>query len=181
METMEAKPSGGMFKSALVHGLMISAVIIIISLIFYIAGDLRNQFAGYLILAVTIAGIIYVTFDYRNKQLGGYISYGGCIGYGVLVGLIIGIATGIFSYLLHAVISPELVEAARLEAERNLYRANPNLTDEQVEMALKMQNWISSPNGILVSSILGGAIQGLLISIIGGIFTRRKDPNAFDA
>jgi len=181
METMEAKNNGGMFKSALTHGLMISAVLIIISLIFYIIGDLRNQFAGYLTLAITIAGIIYFTFEYRNKNLGGYISYGESVGYGVLVGLIIGIVTGIFAYLLFTVISPELVEEARLEAERNLYRVNPNLTDEQVELALKMQYWMISPTGSLIMSIFGGAFQGLLISLIGGIFTKKKDPNAFDA
>lgn len=179
MENTESKPQSGMFKPALIHAVMISAVLIIYTLILYLAGQLQNTTLTWVSTAISFAGILYALFSYRNQNLGGYITYGKAILYGLVVGLMIGIFTGIFTYLLYGVISPELVEEARLLAETEMYRANPNLSSDQADMALKMQYLFVSPVGLLVASIFGGAIQGLIFGLIGGLFVKKKDPDAF--
>jgi len=179
MENTESKPQTGMFKPALIHAVMISAVLIIYTLILYLAGQLQNTTLTWISYAIAFAGILYALFSYRNQTLGGYIKYGQAVLYGLVVGLMIGIITGIFTFLLYGVISPELVEEARLLAETEMYRANPNLTSEQADMALRIQYLFVSPVGLLLASVFGGAIQGVIFGIIGGLFVKKKDPNAF--
>lgn len=177
MKNTDENNNAGIFKPALNHALIISAALIILSLTLYLTGQLQNQYAGWISAAISLVGIIYAIYNYRNQQLGGFISFGRAVGYGVVVGLIVGIITGLFAFLLYGVISPELVDEARLYAERELYKANPDLDYDQAQVMLKVQYWFISPTGMLVAGIFGGALQGLIFGIIGGIFARRKDNN----
>ncbi len=177
MKNMDENNNVGFMKPALNHALIISAALIILSLALYLSGQLQNRYAGWISTAISFVGIIYAIYNYRNQYQGGFISFGRAVGYGVVVGLIVGVITGIFAFLLYGVISPELVDEARLFAEKELYKANPDLDYDQAQMMLKVQYWFISPIGMLVAGIFGGALQGLIFGIIGGIFVRRKDPN----
>jgi hypothetical protein len=169
-----------LMKPAFIHGLIISAILIIISLGFYFAGFTQNRYAGWVSLAITVAGIIYAIYNYRDNYLDGYISYARAVGYGVLVGLAIGIITGIFAFLLYGYISPQLLEEARIEAERRIYRSSPDLGTEERDFVIALQQRFISPTGMLISSIFGSTFQGLLFGLIGGIFARRTRPESFE-
>ncbi len=180
MENSETRKPAGMLKPAINHSLIISAALIILSLIMYLTGNMQNKVGSWISYAIIIGGIIYAVINYRNETLGGYISYGKVVGYSVIVGLFVGIITGAFTFILYGYISPELVEEARLEAERRLYRSNPDIDYEMAQGILKMQYWMVKPYALFMMSILGGAIQGVLIGLIGGIFLKKTDPDAFD-
>jgi hypothetical protein len=180
MENPEENKNAPLLQPAIIHGLLISAVLIILSLGLYIAGLTQTRYVGWISTAISVSGIIYAIFNYRNNYLDGYISYARSVGYGVLVGLVIGIVTGIFAYLLYGFLSPELLDEARLAAERQIYRTNPEIADEEVGFILKIQELFISPGGMLISSIIGGSFQGLLFGLIGGIFVRRTRPESFE-
>jgi hypothetical protein len=180
MEYREDFEKAPLMQPAFIHGLIISAVLIILSLLLYFAGLTQNRYAGWTSTAITIAGIIYAIFNYRNQQLGGFISYGRSVGYGVLVGLVIGVITGVFAFLLYGYISPELLDEARLAAERRLYRTNPDLGADEMDFVVRMQERFISPGGMLIASIFGGTFQGLLFGLIGGVFARRTRPESFE-
>jgi hypothetical protein len=179
MEYQEENTSYPLYKPAFFHALIISAILIIISLGFYIAGLSHNRYAGWISLAVTVAGIFYAVFQYRNLHLGGFISYGRSVGYGALVGLFIGVITGIFAFLLYTYL-PELLEEARLEAERRVYRTSPDLGEQELDMVISLQQRFISPAGMLISSIFGATFQGLLIGLFAGLFARRTRPGSFE-
>ncbi len=180
MENTELNKQGGMLKPAITHSLIISAALIILSLILYLTGNMQSKAGTWISYIITIGGIIYAVINYRNENLGGFISYGQVVGYSVLVGLFTGIITGIFTFILYGYISPDLVEEARLEAEKQLYRNNPDIEYEMAEGILKMQYRLTEPPALLLMSTLGGALQGVIIGLIAGIFVRKTDPNALD-
>ncbi len=180
MDNQEKKNAGGMLKPAINHALIISAAMILLTLVLYLVGQLQNKYASWISFAVLIAGIVYALINYRNQTLGGYIGYGKTVGYSVLVGLFVGVITGLFSFLLYGFISPELVEEARLSLEQTLYRTNPDIDYEMAQGILKMQYWFVTPTGLLIASIVGGTIQATIIGLIAGIFVQKKDPQAFD-
>ncbi|TVQ14246.1 MAG: DUF4199 domain-containing protein [Bacteroidetes bacterium] len=180
MENSEIKNSGGLVKPAINHALIISAALIILTLVMYLTGNIQNRIGSWVSYAILIGGVVYALINYRNETLGGYISYGRVVGYSVVLGLFIGIITGAFTFLLYGFISPELVEEARLEAERRLYRSNPDIDYDMAQGILKMQYWLAKPYVLFMMSILGGAIQGVLIGLIAGIFVKKTDPDAFD-
>jgi hypothetical protein len=176
MENSQEPPKSGLFKPALNHALIISAALIILTLALYLTGQLQNKYGGWISFLVTLVGILYAIFNYRNQNLGGFISYGRVVQYALVVGFLVGIISGIFTFLLYGVISPELVEEARLHAEQEIYRTNPNITYEQAEMALKIGSWFTTPVGLLISSIFMNTLLGLIYGVIGGIFAKRNDP-----
>ncbi len=180
MENSEIKNSGVLLKPAINHALIISAALIILTLVMYLTDNMQSRTGSWVSYAILIGGIVYALINYRNETLGGYISYGRVVGYSVVLGLFIGIVTGAFTFILYGIISPELVEEARLEAERRLYRSNPDIDYDMAQGILKMQYWMVKPYVLFMVSILGGAFQGLIIGLISGIFVKKKDPNAFD-
>lgn len=180
MENTELNKKKGMLKPAINHSLIISAALIILSLILYLTGNMQSKAGSWISYVIIIAGIIYAAINYRNENLGGFISYGRVVGYSVIVGLFTGIITGIFTFILYGYISPDLVEEARLEAERQLYRANPDIDYEMAEGILKMQYWMIKPYALLLMSIVGGAFQGVIIGLIAGIFVKKTNPDAID-
>ncbi len=180
MENSEVKKNDSMLKPALNHSLLIAAALIIQTLIMYLTGHLQSRAGTWISLAIIIAGVVYALINYRNEFLGGYISYGRVVGYSVVLGLFTGIITGAFALLLYGVISPELVEEGRLELERQLYRSNPDIDYEMAQGILKVQSWFLKPGVMFFVSIFGGAIQSLIVGLIGGIFIKKTDPDAFD-
>ncbi|MFW5707929.1 MAG: DUF4199 domain-containing protein [Bacteroidota bacterium] len=180
MENLEEKKDPGMFKPALNHALLISAVVIVLTLVLYLVGQMQNSIGTWLNIGIVIIGLSWAAVNYRNQLLGGYISYGKALGYMVLVGTLAGVITGIFLFLLYGYISPELVEEARVHLEKNLYQQNPEMSYEEVQMVLGIQYFFVTPAGLLISSIFGGAIQATIIGLIAAIFIKKNKPEVFD-
>lgn len=180
MENLDEQNKPGMFKPALNHAMLLGAVMIILTLALYLSGQLLNPAIGWITGIILFAGIIYAIFNYRNQHLGGYITYGHAIGYAVVVGLLVGVISGVFNFILYEFIAPELLDELRLNAEKEIYKAMPDISDAQLEQTMKIQTFFISSWGMLISTTIVGAIQGLISGLIGGIFAKRKDPNAFE-
>lgn len=53
------------------------------------------------------------------------------------------------------------------------------LPEEQIEMAIQMVSKFQSPMILLVMGIFGGALAGLIISLITSIFTQKRPADPF--
>jgi len=178
MENLEVKAQGpGIFKPALNHALMISGALIMYTLILYLTGNMLNQNLSYISFVIAFGGTVYALISHRNQNLGGYISFGQCVGYSLLLGLIIGVITGLFTFILYSYIAPELVEELRTNAEQELLRRSPNMPEDQLDMALNVQSIFMQPWIMALLGLLGGVIQGVIFGLIGGLFVKKSNPN----
>src|SRR5688572_20520377 len=117
-------------KVAMTYGAMYGLASSIIYLIFYFAGaDINNkapQWIGYIVLIAAISmGIV----NYRDQDLGGFISYGKSLGTGVLIGLFGGIITGAFTVLMFTVIDPGLAQKIVEKAQEEMITKG-NMSEE---------------------------------------------------
>ncbi|MEZ5195054.1 MAG: DUF4199 domain-containing protein [Bacteroidales bacterium] len=64
------------WKHSFLYGIYLGVALIIVSLIFYILGLYGEQWTGYISYVVLLAGIIMTSIAYRNKYLGGFITFG---------------------------------------------------------------------------------------------------------
>lgn len=168
---MEQK-SISVWKSAVTSGIYIGIVLILISVIYYVSGNIfakSNQWVGY---AVMILGVIYAQINYR-KALGGFMTYGQALVIGVLAMLIASVLSGIYAYLLYKIIDPSLQEQLRLFTEEQIVKQG-RVPEEQIDMAVETMTKFQKPIMLLIFGIFGGTFVGLIISLISSIFTQKK-------
>ena len=177
--TPDQKTQGGentFLRSTMTLGLITGLTLIIYTLLLYATNNLLNQnFAlsmiNYIIL---IAGIIIGTRSYRDQSLGGYITYGKALGYGVVLCVFTGIVVGIFTYLLYEVIDPSLMEQNMKVIQEEML--NQGMSAEQVETMTEMQARFRTPFMMLIGSIFTYSLLGLIFSLITSAFLKKEKP-----
>jgi hypothetical protein len=171
METETSKT-----KSALNYGAILGLVLMIFSLIVYLF-ELYDSWLNWLGVVVLILGIIYGIKNFRDRERGGFITYGGAVGYGTLIALFASIITAFGTYIYLGFVDDGFLEYQRVKQEEVLYESG--LSDEQIEQQLEMAGRFMGPGVIAVSSIFTTTIVGLIVALIAGIFLKRE-PEHFD-
>jgi hypothetical protein len=168
---MEKRPQ---WRVAMSYGLMYGLASSIIYLIFYFGGAAIDnpgpQWIGY---AVLIAAIYLGIMNYRNNELGGFISYGRSLGTGVLIGIFGGIITGFFTVIMFTVIDPELGQKIVEKTQQDMIEKG-NMSEEQIDMAVSWTQKFMNPVILFFFSILGSAFMAFIFSLIVSVFTKKE-------
>jgi hypothetical protein len=168
---MEEK-SASIWKSSLIMGVYLAIALILVSVIFYVTGSPFSKIGQYLSYPIMIGGIILGQLTYK-KALGGTLTYGQAVGAGVLTMVFASVISGIYTYLLYAVIDPSLQEQMRIFTEEQIIKQG-RVPEEQMEMAVNMASKFQTPPMMLVMAVVGGAFVGLVISLITAIFIKKN-------
>lgn len=172
---METNTQTPMWKHAFTQGTIWGIVLVIFSLLMYFLDLSLKQWVGWLAYGILIAGIYLSAKTYRDQELGGAIEYSKVLGYGTLLGLMAGILSGIFTYVLYSMIDPGLMDKLFVMMEDQMLAQG--LTDEQVEQALTMQKGFMTPGFMAAVSIPTFALYGFIFSLIVGLFVKKQaDP-----
>jgi hypothetical protein len=167
----EKKPSAG--KSVLYYGLLLAVALIVVHLVLYLA-DMNQSTTGMVISGIVfIAGISLASLDYRNKKLGGYISYGKAVKIGFLTVLIASFIVAIYTFVYHTNINPGEIQKAKIEAAQNIY--DMELEPEQEEQWLKWVDTMNTPVAYAVAAILMYALIGIVMALITSIFIKKEE------
>jgi hypothetical protein len=171
---MEKKQSA--FASAFSPGIIISAALILYSLVLFLLDvvyDSKLNYLSYIILAI---GLWWAITSYRNKLEGGFITYGEAFSSGFFVGLVISVITGIFTYIYVQYINQGIIDDILLKAEEDMLTNSPDMSDEQIEQALSYVEKFTSPAIMAVFSFLGNLLASTIFSLIIAIFAKREKP-----
>jgi len=173
---MENKPS--LFQHTMTWGAITGIVLIVYSLILYLAHQTYNQALGFLSYVLLIAGIIIGSMAYRDKVLGGFISYKDAFVTGLLITIFAGILSSFFSFILIRYIDPSVVEQSMAKAEEKLIARG--MSEDDIEMAMeKSREFMGSPLMVLVG-LLSFAFIGTIISLITAAIVK-KEASPFDS
>jgi hypothetical protein len=173
METQAASVK----KIALPYGLLLALTTIVISVIVYVIGMTYDQpwWQNLLNFAAMLGFIIYGIKAYKNDN-SGYLSLGEALKMGLAIALVAGLIGSIFSYLFVTVIEPDFA-VNMLEATRvKLINDNPEMTQEQMDMAIGMTEKMMSPGILVAFSIIGSLFIGFIISLISGLIMKNNRP-----
>jgi len=176
---MEKKQSA--FASAFSPGIIISAALILYSLVMFlldVAYDSKVNYVSYVILGV---GLYWAIISYRNKQEGGFISYGGAFSSGFYVGLVISVITAIFTYIYVQYINQGMIDEILLKAEEDMLTNSPDMSDEQVEQALIYVEKFTSPAIMSVFGFFANLVASTIFSLIIAIFAKREKTEEISA
>lgn len=169
---MEEKiPSAG--KSALYYGLVLGVALVVISLILYLV-EQQKEVAGIVIGSVAlIAGIVMVQLDYRNKKLGGYITYGKAVKIAFLTMIFAGIIVASYTYVYHSYINTNDLLETKTEKIQDIYNKGYDAATE--EQAIKYIEMSTTPLTSAIGVVIFYPILGVIIALISSIFIKKEE------
>ncbi len=173
---MEQKSSN--FKVALTNGIYLGIVLIFYSIILWILGVEREHWLQYLSFLIMLIGTFIAQKNWRDKYNEGFLTYGKAFSNGFLTILFGSILTAVYTYAFFEFIAPAEHLAMLEAAEERIFDQNPNISEEEFDMAWKWTSMMMKPWMLAILGILGSVFAGLIFSAITSIFIK-KEPQQF--
>ena len=116
---MEKKPNTLLI--CLGYGVIIALAGIVFSLILFVTGaDETQSWMQNLTYIITLAGILWAQYNYRNKYNNGFITYGEAFKIGLLTVLFLSVITSIYTFIFFKFIDPGAMNEIMLKAEQSM-------------------------------------------------------------
>lgn len=162
-----------MVKYAATYGLILGLAIVLLNVIDYVGGFYgQSRLLSVLNYVIMIGGVTLFTTLYRNKALGGYITYGNAVGFGILLCIFATVISGVFQFILNLVDPSYIAKQMEIMADQ-LYQTGL-YSDQMIEQMLQTTRFLKNPLFILLGAVLAGALAGTIISLITSIFIQKK-------
>ena len=169
----DAVPEVSLGKNALNYGLILGGISVVYSILLWVMGQTTNKSLGYISLLFSIGVMYYGTKSYRDKHMGGFMTYGKAFSSNFLIGLYSAIIGTIFTFILFKYLDPNLLVTIKETAIDAAMQKNPNLTSEQLESSL---SFFMSPVFITISALLGSAFFAAILALLVSIFHKKELP-----
>lgn len=127
-------------------------------------------------LGVNAAIMFFAMKSRKNDTLNGYMTYGQGLGTGMLIAILGGLVTAVYTFVFYSYIDPEFIDKM-LEISR-AEMLKKDMSDEQIDQALEMSKKFMSPIMMTVFAYIGSLFFGLIISLVLAAVTKNENPNA---
>jgi len=125
-----------------------------------------------ILLTISTLVILYFAIkEHRDEELGGYITFGRCVKLGALIGLFSGIIIGVFAFIYHGYIRPDIMPSM-LEFQTSQWE-EAGMSEEQIEQARGMTEMFMTPVATAISSIFNGVFWNVILSLIVGAIMKK--------
>ena len=169
----DAVPTVSLGKNAINYGLILGGISVVYSILLWVLGQTTNKSLGYISLLFTIGVMFYGTKEYRDKHLGGFMTYGKAFSSNFLIGLYSTIIGTIFAFVLFKYLDPKLIETIKETAIETAMQKNPNVTQEQLEGSM---SFFMSPVFFTITALIGGAFFDAILALLVSIFHKKEQP-----
>lgn len=159
---METQKSA--FSTALKYAIITALAMFIFSIILYITGMYLNNGMNWISYIIMLAGLVFAVKDRRDKDLGGFISFGEGFKTGFVFCLLTGVMGAIFGLILMKFIAPDMIDEVLKKAETDMI--NQGMPDSQIEMAMDWTRKLMTPVWFSVISLVMSALIGAVLSLI---------------
>jgi Protein of unknown function (DUF4199) len=170
-------PTASVKKIALPYGAVLGLFTILLSVIVYVM-DLTYEQPWWQGALGFIAMIICIILGIKTfkKENAGFLSLGESLKVGLGISLIAGIFGVIYMLIFANIIEPDFATLMVATAEENMIEQNPNMTQEQMDMAMGITETMTTPLIISAMSIIMTLFFGFIISLITGLVMKVNRP-----
>jgi hypothetical protein len=164
-----------LWKSGLTYGIYLGLVLILYSVILYLAGQTFNKWLGYLSILIIIVGIIWAQLSFRKAQ-GDVMTYGQGVGLAAVMMIFAGVLSAIYTILLYKIIDPDLYDQSLLFYEEQATNSmmKRGLSDAQISQGLELSKRFQTPIFIALAALVNYIIYGVIVSLITSIFVKKN-------
>lgn len=163
------------FSLALQFGLLTGLVLIVFTLILFLAGAGDKSPLRFISLILYIGMLYWGMVNIRDRQLEGVMSYGKAFSTGFWIALFASILVAIFMIFYMKYIDTGATARAITAAENKILARNPNISDADLNKALGMVKMFTNPFISAITTLIWEVIIGTVLSLIIAIFAKRED------
>lgn len=163
------------FSFALQFGLLTGLVLIVFTLILFLAGVGDKSPLHFISFVIYIVMLYWGMVNIRDRQLDGTMNYGKAFGIGFWIIFFAAILVGIFTFFYLKYIDTGAIARQLQIAENKILARNPNISDADLNKALGMAKMFATPVMSAISQFIGSIIIGTIFSLIIAIFAKRED------
>jgi len=167
------------WKHAITYGIYLGIALIILSLLFYVFDLYTENWTSYITYAVLLGGVVISSIFYRDKHLGGFITFKQSFIVGFYTAIFAGIIAAIYTAVFMSFAGEEVKAVIMKKAEESMIESNPEMTDEQIDMAMNWTGKMMNPAWLTTISLLSNLFFGAIFSLLGSIFIK-KENNTID-
>ena len=164
-------------KIALNYGIIWGLLTIVLSVISYVTDTYLERpwwltVAG---VAIMVGVIVYGLKAYKFENEG-FLSVSESLKVGLAISLIAAIIGTIYNYIFMTVIEPEFVTQSLDLAREQMVSQNPDMTQEQMDMAMGISEKMMTPMIMSAMGIIFTLFLGFITSLIAGLVMKVKRP-----
>ncbi|HFS67772.1 MAG TPA: DUF4199 domain-containing protein [Flavobacteriia bacterium] len=159
------------------YGLILGALTILVNIIAYMTNgiSMERPFWEKALGWIVFIGVIFMAIKKFRENNNGNLKLGQAIKTGIGVALIGGLITGIYVFIFFNFIEPTALDTILEMTQEKVLEQNPDMSDDQMEMTLKMTKLFMSPTALIFMTIIGNLIMGLIVSLISGLILKREE------
>lgn len=165
----------GKMTSAVNFGAVLGLTLAAFTVLNYLIGAYDSLVLSFIISIVFVAGIVVGIKRRRDNELGGEISYGDAVGYGVLLALFSGIVVAFVTYIYLGFVDSSFVEYS-IEKQREVYYES-GLEAEEIDAMMGLIGRFLGPGTLAFATIFNNLLTGLITSLIAAFFLKKGDNN----
>lgn len=162
------------------YGLILGLISIVFSMLSHLLGwsdPASGQTGmGFILILISLAVMFIIIFmalkHYRDEVNQGALSLGQGIQLGIIVAIVGGLISGLFSVIYFTLIEPAYYDSILAFYEENL--EDRGMSGAQLEQALKWTRMFSNPVMTFVLTIISSAFFGLIVSLIAGLILKKE-------
>ncbi|MFU8842985.1 MAG: DUF4199 domain-containing protein [Bacteroidales bacterium] len=163
------------WKHTFQSGIFLGIALIILSLLFYVLDMHTQRWTGFISYGALLIGIIYASVTYRDKFKNGLITYGQSFSTGFYTGLFAAVIISLFTGIFVAAMGEQYIESLLQQSEETILKSNPDITDDQLDMALNISKRMMHPVWLSIISFAGFLIFTVIFSLIASVFIKKED------
>ena len=166
-------------KFAMNYGAVLGLFLALIALILWVLGFDEQQSAIPSILnnVVIIGFLFYVITHYRDTFNGGYISYSQSLKLGTSVAFFSSVLMAFYTFVYITYLNPDMLSNILNMTEQTVLQSNPEISEEELDLALEMTGKLTQPHWIMIMGVLSGTFMGFFYSLVLSFFVKKSDPN----
>ncbi len=160
----------------LTYGIYMGIASLIVEVANYAFGDIyqKKPIIGLLGSVIFVGFIVLAIKVYKTKN-NGLLAVSEAIKVALGVALIAGIIGMIYQFILMNYLEPDFIDKASIAQEQIMLEANPDMSEEELEMALSMSKMMAKPAILAALSLAGSLIGGLVIGAITGAIMKKEE------
>jgi len=164
-------------KIALNYGLYMALGTIALSVIVYAMGQTYDQ-PWWQSLGNFVIMTLAIVYGFKAfKSTGdGFMSVGDALKTGLAISLVAAIVGIIFNYIFMNFIEPDFVANMLEITEENMLEKNPNMTEDERNMAMDITKKMMSPAIMAAIGLIVSLFFGFVISLIAGLVMKQNRP-----
>jgi hypothetical protein len=159
------------------YGLIMGVIGVALFVVFIVA-DIDIQGPARWLNVVVLAVLIFLAHKYYKENGDGFMTLGQGTGIGFWMCLVSSTISSIFTYVYVKFIDTGFIQQM-MDKQREGLEAKGTMSDEQVDQAMNIASKFLTPEMMLVFGMVFGILFGVLIALVVGLFTQKKNAEAF--